>query len=120
MSPITSIVLSLQGIQVQQEYQPINKTEIGGSSLTSSIPIVENFYSLAQSLRDLHDELVVTKEHFTDVANYAMDTSSGKERIITLSAQYITKDGTLHQIYIPKHGVFSVQLTFGLTYYTTS
>ena len=120
MSPITSIVLSLQGIQVQQEYQPINKTEVGGSSLTSSIPIVENFYSLAQSLRDLHDELVVTKEHFTDVANYAMDTSSGKERIITLSAQYITKDGTLHQIYIPKHGVFSVQLTFGLTYYTTS
>ena len=120
MSPITSIVLSLQGIQVQQEYQPINKTEIGGSSLTSSIPIVENFYSLAQSLRDLHDELVVTKEHFTDVANYAMDTSSGKERIITLSAQYITKDGTLHQIYIPKHGVFSVQLTFGLTFYTTS
>ena len=120
MSPIQSIVLTLEGVQVAQEYQPINMTTVGGSSLTSSIPVIENFYSMAQSLRDLHDELVVAKESFDDTATYALDTKGGMQRVMRLRAKYITKDGRLHQIYIPPNGVFSLQLTFGLSFYTTS
>lgn len=120
MSPIQSIVLSLEGVQVAQEYQPINMTTVGGSSLTSSIPVIENFYSMAQSLRDLHDELVVAKDSFDDTATYALDTKGGMQRVMRLRAKYITKDGRLHQIYIPPNGVFSLQMTFGLSFYTTS
>lgn len=120
LSPIASIVLTLAGMDIQQEIQPINMTSIGGSSLTSVIPVVENFYSLAQTLRDLHDELVVVKEDYDNQAKYTLATTSGKERTVTLSAKYITKDGSLHQIYIPPNGVFSVQLTFSVSYFMTS
>ena len=120
MSPIASIVLTLAGVQLTQEIQPINIAQQAGSSLTSTIPVIENFYSMAQTLRDLHDELVVAKDQFGDTALYKLPIRSGQERTLTLSAKYITKDGTLHQIYIPKNGVFSVQLTFGVSYYFSS
>lgn len=120
MSPIQSIVLTMTGIQVVQEYQPINMTEIGGSSLTATIPIIENYSSLAQTLRDLHDELVVAKDGFNDNAKYMLADTSGYERSIFFTANYITKDGTLHKIYIPPNGVFTLQLTFGLSIYNTA
>lgn len=117
MSPIASIVLTINGVQVQQEYQPINIVDLDNknSSLTSSVPIIENYYSLATTLRDLHDELVVVKDSFDDTATYTIANTGGQERVIRLSAHYITKDGSIHQIYIPPNGVFSLQLTFGLT-----
>lgn len=117
ISPIQSIVLTLTGIQINQEYQPVNIAEKEGSSLTSTIPVVENYYSLAETLRDLHDELVVTKESFDDTATYTLSATSGQERVLHFSAKYIAKDGSLHQIYIPPNGVFSIQLTFGISYY---
>lgn len=117
MSPIQSIVLTLNGVQITHEIQPVNMQQPSGSSLVTTIPIVENFYSLAQTLRDLHDELVVTKESFDDSATYTLGLQAGQERTLTFSAKYITKDGALHQIYIPPNGVFTLQLTFGISYY---
>lgn len=120
LSPIQSIVLTVRGMQVNQEIQPINMTDPTGSSLVSSIPVIENFYSMAQSLRDLHDELVVVKDSFDDTPTYKVPIRAGCERTITLSAQYIDKNGGLHQIYIPKNGVFSLQLVFGVSFYIGS
>lgn len=117
LSPISSIVMTLQGVDATQEIQPININQPGGSSLTSTIPIVENYISLAQTLRDLHDELVIIKDTYDDAAKYQLSTTSGQERTLTLAMKYITKDGRLHQLYIPKDGVFSVQLTFALSFY---
>lgn len=118
LSPIASIVLTLDGVQVTQEYQPVNMTDRTGSSLTSTIPVIENFYSLASSLRDLHDELVVSREQFDDTATYSMQPTAGNQRNMKISAKYIAKDGSLHQIYIPPNGVFLIQLTFGLGIYS--
>lgn len=119
ISPIQSIVLTLQGMQVTPQIQPINIAQGGGSSLTSTIPVVENFYTFAQTLRDLHDELVITRDDFADTATYAVAKTAGKERTLKFSAKYITKDGRLHQIFIPKNGVFSLQLIFGISFYST-
>lgn len=121
LSPIASIVMTLMGMQVNPEMQPINATEESGTSsaLTTSIPIVENYYSLASTLRDLHDELVVVKESFDDRPTYTLATRAGQERVLKLSAKYITKDGKLHQIFIPPNGVFSVQLTFAISFFST-
>ncbi len=120
LSPISSIVMTLQGMECTQEIQPINvvDTTNRSSAITSTVPIIENYYSLAQSLRDLHDELVVTRESFDDGAKYSLTPRSGQERTIKLAAKYIGKDGKLHQIYIPPNGVFSVQLTFALSYFS--
>lgn len=120
LSPIQSIVLTLKGYQVNQEYQPVNMTQSTGSSLTASLPIIENYYSFAQTLRDLHDELVVVKDGYNDLATYTLPTTVGQERVIMLTAMYITKDGKAHEIYIPPNGVFSLQLTFGVSFYYTS
>lgn len=120
LSPIQSIVLILDGMNVNQEFLPVNITEQTGSSLVSSVAVIENFYSLATTLRDLHDELIVIKDSFNDMATYNVDDSSGKERTLTLTAKYITKDGAIHSIYIPPNGVFTVQLTFRLDFFTSS
>jgi hypothetical protein len=117
LSPIASIVLSIQGLQISQEIQPVNIQDLQGGSLTSSFPVVENYYSMAQTLRDLHDELVVAKDTFDDTPVYNMQVVSGQDRTITLTAYYITKNGNIYQIYIPSKGVFSVQLIFKLSYY---
>ena len=117
MSPIQSFVIVLNGMNVSQEIYPINIAQPTSSSLTSTIPIVENYLSLATSLRDLHDELVVIKETYSDSAFYKLDTSSGQERTLTLTVKYVTKDGRLHQVNIPKNGVYMIQLTFGISYY---
>ena len=119
MSPIQSLVLTMTGVQISHETQPINIPDAANpaASLTSVVPIVENYYSLATTLRDLHDELVVAKDSFDDCATYKMGVLSGNERVIHFSAKYITKDGSLHQIFIPKNGVFSLQVTFRIDYY---
>ena len=120
MSPIASIILTLDGVEITQEIQPYNIAQPAGSSLTATIPVVENFYSLAQTLRDLHDELVVVKEQFGETATYTLNSAAGRERVLRLTAKYLAKDGTVHQIYIPPKGVFSVQLTFGLSFFYSS
>lgn len=117
MSPIQSIVLTLQGVNVNNEILPINIAQRGSSSLTATIPVVENYYSMASTLRDLHDELVIVKDDFVDAAVYTLPVNVARERTLMLAANYILKDGTLRQIYIPPNGVFSLQLTFGLSYY---
>lgn len=122
LSPIQSIVLTLRGMQLTQEIMPVNiaNTTNVGSSIVSTIPIIQNFFSFASSMRDLHDELLITKENFDTTATYKVATTAGQERVVQLSAKYITKDGKVHQIYIPKYGVFTIQLIFGISYYSTA
>lgn len=120
MSPIQSIVLTMNGLQITQEYQPINMEKTGGASLTTVIPVIENYYSLATNLRDLHDELVIIKEDYDNAARYMLSDTAGSERTITFYAKYITKDGKLHQIYIPPAGVFSLQLTFKVSFFSSN
>lgn len=121
LSPIQSIVLTMTGVQLNQEIMPVNiaNTTNVGSSLVSTIPVIQNFFSFAASMRDLHDELVITKENFDNTATYTVSTTGGQERSIQISAKYITKDGKVHQIYIPRYGVFTVQLIFGVDFYST-
>ena len=120
MSPIQSFVLTLQGMDIQPEIQPLNINSLTNSSLTATVPVVENFYSLASTLSDLHDELVVAKESFEDNPTYTIAKKAGQERAVTICAKYITKDGALHQLFIPPTGVFALQLTFGISFYSSS
>lgn len=120
ITPIQSIVLTMNGLQITQEYQPINMENTGGASLTTVIPVIENYYSLATNLRDLHDELVIIKEDYDNAARYMLSDTAGSERTITFYAKYITKDGKLHQIYIPPAGVFSLQLTFKVSFFSSN
>lgn len=116
MSPVASIVLTMSGIDIKPELQPINIKD-KSAALTTTVPIIENFYSYASSLRDLHDEIVVTKDNFSSTATYTVANGGGQERNLKIWAKYIKKDGSMHQIYIPKEGVFNIRIIFGLSYY---
>ena len=118
MSPISSYILAFDGAQITHEIQPINMKQPNGSSLITSFPIIEKYFVVSQSLRDLHDELVVVKDQYNSNASYNLDKMvAASDRSLTLTAYYLTKDGRLHQIYVPKNGVFEVQLTFCLEMY---
>lgn len=116
ISPIQSIVLLMEGVNVNQQVQPINIALPGGSSLTSAIPVIENYYSGATTIRDLHDELVVSKDAFANTPTFTVDPSISTERTIRFRLCYITKDGRLHHLYIPPTGIFTLQVTFCLYY----
>ena len=113
LSPITSFVLTMAGTRVSDEIQPVNIVDNSlASAQLSTIPIIENYYSTASTLRDLHDELVVIRDQVTNAATYTLANTGGEERTLKFAVKYITKDGKLHQVYVPPNGVFTLQLTF--------
>lgn len=116
LSPISSIVLLLDGVNVNGQVQPINIQQAQGSSLTTTIPVIENYSSLAANLRDLKDELVISRDAFTNNVLCSIVPSPGMMRDIRLRACYITKKGNLVPIYIPPEGEFSLQLSFLVKY----
>ena len=103
----------MAGARVSDEIQPVNVADNAlASAQLATIPIIENYYSTASTLRDLHDELIVIRDQVTNAATYTLANTGGEERTLKFAVKYITKDGKLHQVYIPPNGVFTLQLTF--------
>ena len=119
MSPLQSIILTLEGVDVSREIMPINISNANsGASLNNSLPVIESYSSLAQTLRDLHDELVISRDQFDNTATSSINvTGDGlNERSLVFTAQFVTKDGFAYPVYIPPNGVFTLQLTFGVEF----
>lgn len=116
ISPVQSIVVMIEGMNVITQKHPINITSYQGSSLTTSVPILELYYPVPTSLASLHDELLIVKENFENAATTSVSVDSLKERTLIFSIGYITKNGELKKLYIPKEGTYAIQLTFGLYY----
>lgn len=116
MSPLSSIVLTLDGIDLISQRQPINPADNGMSTITQQFPILENFYVLASSFSELHDELYVVKDTFDDNIKFRAKLTAGQQRYLKISAKYLTKDGFLHDLYIPKNGTFTVQIGYRIIY----
>lgn len=116
MSPVQSIVLMMNGTNVTQQIHPVNIAQPSGSSLTTAVPIIENYYSLASSIRDLHDELVISREAFTNTPLFTINPQTGIERTLTFEVYYITKDGRMHKVFVNPSGIFALQITFCVYY----
>ena len=114
LSPVSSVVLLLDGIGVNPQILPINMKQKQGSSLTTSIPVIENYFPLVTSIRDLHDDLVIHRDAFANTALFSIPASSITERTLRFRAGYITKDGQLFDLFISPTGTFSIQLTLAL------
>ena len=112
LSPVASVVLLLDGLGVSPQIMPINIQQAQGSSLTTSVPVIENFYPAANSVRDLHDVMLVSREAYSNTALFQIPPYSIQERNLRLRMAYITKDGQMFDLYIPPTGLFSVNLTF--------
>ena len=116
MSPLSSIILTMDGIDVISQRQPINPVDTGGSTITQQYPILESYYVMADSFNQLHDELYVVKEGFDDNVKFRAKLTTGQQRYMRFSAKYLTKDGRLHDLYIPKNGNFMIQIGFRIIY----
>ena len=114
LSPITSLVLTLTGMQTNEQILPVNMRQPGGLSIVTSVPVIENFYPLTSSLRDLHDNLVISRDSFTNNAvMYVKGQLDGfSDRTLVFRLFYLMKDGELRKVMIPPNGVFSLQVTF--------
>ena len=119
LSPVSSVVLLLDGIGVNPQILPVNMKQKQGSSLTTSIPVIENYFPLVTSIRDLHDDLVISRDAFANTALFTIPASSITERTLRFRAGYITKDGQLFDLFISPTGTFSIQLTLALHTNTT-
>lgn len=112
MSPVSSVVILMDGVGVSNQLFPINIQQPQGSSLTTTIPIIENYIPLSRTLADLNDELVITKDAFDNTPTITIPPTALGERVLRFRACFILKDGTMYPVYIPEHGVFAIQLTF--------
>lgn len=116
LSPVSSVVLLMDGIGVNPQILPINIRQRQGSSLTTTVPVVENYFPLTTTLRDLHDDLILRKENFANTALFSIPPSGITERTLRFRVGFVTKDGQLFDLYIPPTGVFTLQLTFCFHY----
>ena len=117
MSPLQSLVLIISGVNTTNEIMPINTSNNDSNgNIVQTIPIIENYYSFASTLAQLSDELIIVKDDFDDTAKYRLPTKGGTERNLQFAMKYVTKDGQIHQLYIPPTGVFNLQLTFKIYY----
>lgn len=116
ISPISSIVILVDGLATTPQILPINIQQGQGSSLTTTIPVIENYFPLTTSIRDLHDDLIISREPYSNTALFSLPPNGLAERTLRFRAGYVTKSGELHEIFIPPTGVFILQITFCLHY----
>ena len=116
LSPISSVVILVDGLATTPQILPINIQQGQGSSLTTTIPVIENYFPLTTSIRDLHDDLIISREPYSNTALFSLPPNGLAERTLRFRAGYVTKSGELHEIFIPPTGVFILQITFCLHY----
>ena len=116
LNQLQSIAIIVQGINNVPQVHPINIRQRQGSSITTTVPIAELYYPMAQTLTEIHDDLVVTNPEFDTYPLISITPEDLKQRVITFYAGYIDKNGTLRYINLAQGGVFCMQITFGLYY----
>ena len=115
LCPLSSIVIYSSNFPIEGQTHGI-ASETGltsGSAQTSSMYILDVFYPLLTSEKDLEDVLIISKDAVTNTAPAKISPSALTfMHNITFNFGYITKKGYLRPIIIPPNANLSFQLTF--------
>lgn len=115
LTPLSSIVIYSSNFPIEGQTHGI-ASETGltlGSAQTSSMYILDVFYPLLTSEKDLEDVLIISKDAVTNTAPAKISPSALTfMHNITFNFGYITKKGYLRPIIIPPNANLSFQLTF--------
>lgn len=115
LCPLNSIVIYSSNFPIEGQTHGI-ASETGltsGSAQTSSMYILDVFYPLLTSEKDLEDVLIISKDAVTNTAPAKISPSALTfMHNITFNFGYITKKGYLRPIIIPPNANLSFQLTF--------
>lgn len=119
LSPLTSIVIYSQNFPIEGQTHGV-ASETGqtlATAQTSSMYILDVFYPLLSSVRDLEDVLIISKDAVTTSAPGKISPNALTfMHNITFNFGYISKQGYLRPIIIPPNSNLSFQLTFILSY----
>lgn len=115
--PISAFVVVMDGVGMTSQTYPVNISSGNGSSaLTTSIPIIEVYYPLWQSVSDLSTNLIIIKDQFSNTAPVVIDPNALRERNIKFSVYYITTSGGMELLKIPPGTCLSMQVCFSIVF----
>lgn len=117
VTDIQSIVLTMNGTTMNQQVYPVNirrGTVMQANSQTTTIPIIEVYYPLWNRPSDLTTVMVISREVFSSAAPIKIDKSALLERSIKFKLYYITSEGDMREMMIPRGMPFNFQLCFAL------
>lgn len=115
--PISAFIVVVDGIGMTSQTYPVNISSANGSSaLTTSIPIVEVYYPLWQSISDLSTNLIIIKDQFSNTAPVVIDPNALRERNLKFSVYYITTSGGMELLKIPPNTCLSMQVCFSIVF----
>ena len=117
MLPISSFVVTFDGVGMTQQVYPINVNSSSESSGTTTVvPIIETYYPIWQQIKDTSTNLVVVKDQFSNAAPIVADPMILTERNIRFTVYYVDTKGRMRPLRIPPNTVFSVQVCFSIYY----
>lgn len=115
VSSLQSIVLTMQGVNFTEEVFPVFY-ESGTQALqTGTLPIIESFTPVISSVTDLKTNMVVVRTEFDTAAPINLNLSLLKERNIKFKFYYVTDDGKLKEMFLPRGSPVTFQICFKLT-----
>lgn len=114
---ISSFIVVLDGISLTQQTFPVDiSPENTSSAQLSTIPIIENYYPVWNTISDLSTNMIIVKDAFTNAAPIILDRSAMYERNMRFSIYYITKQGKMHLLTIDPNSVLSIQICYSFIY----
>ena len=114
-SNINSIVLKMDGANLNEQVFPVNISRISmNSAQTTTVPIIQVYYPAWNKPSDLTGDLIVSKDVFSSAAPININPQMLKERSLRFKLYYITSKGEMREVCITETTPFSFQLCFEL------
>lgn len=116
--PISSFIITFNGVSMSLQTFPVNISPNNVSSaLITSIPIIEVYYPLWNSISDKSTNLVISKDAFTNAAPFTLGSDALTQRNIQFQVYYIFNDGRMSELTIPPNTSVSLQVCYSISYY---
>lgn len=115
---ISSFIVTFDGVSMIQQNFPVNITNVANksASLATSIPIIEVYYPIWNSVRDISGDMIISKDAFTNAAPILLGPDSLRERNLKFKLHYVTNDGTLHAVKLLPSKQVSLQICYSIRY----
>lgn len=115
--PVSAFVVMINGLTITPQTYPVNINPANVSSAQiTSVPIIEVYYPLWDSIDDLSTSMIVSKDAFTNAAPFVLTPDSLRERNLTFEVYYITTDGAMHILTIPPGTAINLQICYAVKY----
>lgn len=113
---VNSIVFALDGVNFTSQILPVNisRTNKSDSQLTT-LPAITFYFPVWSRPSDSTTDLIIKEDNFTNGGPLTIDPSLLKQRTMRFKLYYVTSNGDLHEMLIPKENTLNLQVCFEIT-----